>query len=72
MNARDLLAWFAPRLRPARVCEACGQEFHCGASVWGCWCAEVKLNDAQRAALRAKHRDCLCRACLEKAVNRAP
>jgi hypothetical protein len=69
MNARALLAYVAPSLRAAQKCAACGEEFHCGASVWGCWCAEVKLTDAQRAALRAKYRGCLCRNCLEKAAR---
>ena len=55
---------------PNETCVACGQPFHCGASLRGCWCAEVQLTDAQRAKLRATHdaKRCLCRACLEKAA----
>ncbi len=47
-------------------CEACGNEFMCGASLRGCWCSEVKLSDEQRARLRSLYSDCLCRDCLEK------
>ena len=54
---------------PNETCGACGQPFHCGASLRGCWCAEVQLTDAQRAHLRATHdaSRCLCRPCLERA-----
>ena len=69
MNPKSLLAYVLPSLRPNQRCEACGEEFHCGASLTGCWCSEVKLSDATRAELRAKYRECLCRACLEKAAQ---
>jgi hypothetical protein len=46
-------------------CEACGNEFTCGASLKGCWCAEIKLDDQDRAALKSCYSDCLCRECLE-------
>ena len=49
----------------AVVCESCGEEFKCGAGLSGCWCAEVRLDEATRAELRARFRRCLCRACLE-------
>jgi len=49
-----------------RVCEACGNEFSCGASLRGCWCSEINLSDATRAELKGLYRDCLCRDCLEK------
>jgi hypothetical protein len=49
-----------------RVCEACGNEFVCGASLRGCWCSEINLSDATRAELKSLYRDCLCRGCLEK------
>ena len=69
MKLRKIVSYIAPSLRPSQKCEACGEEFHCGASVWGCWCAQSKLTDVQRTALRAKYRNCLCRACLEKAAR---
>ncbi|MBC7910945.1 MAG: cysteine-rich CWC family protein [Pyrinomonadaceae bacterium] len=47
-------------------CEACGSEFTCGARLKGCWCSEIKLNDAVRAGLRERYEHCLCRACLEQ------
>jgi hypothetical protein len=49
----------------AEVCESCGAEFRCGASLAGCWCAEVALDEAARAELRGRFRRCLCRECLE-------
>jgi hypothetical protein len=49
-----------------RVCESCGSEFSCGASLKGCWCSEINLSDETRTELRGLYRDCLCRDCLEK------
>jgi Cysteine-rich CWC len=53
-----------------RRCEACGNEFSCGASLRGCWCAEIELSDVARAELQDLYRNCLCRACLEMASGR--
>jgi hypothetical protein len=64
---RNALGYILPMVRPSEKCEACGKQFHCNASVWGCWCAEIKLSDAARARLKEKYRGCLCRECLEKA-----
>ncbi|MGB8509391.1 MAG: cysteine-rich CWC family protein [Pyrinomonadaceae bacterium] len=47
------------------TCESCGQAFACGASLDGCWCAGVELDETARAELRARYKSCLCRACLE-------
>ena len=55
-----------PGLRRTLTCESCGSEFSCGASLKGCWCAEVKLSEATRAELRQQFGDCLCRGCLER------
>lgn len=66
MKLRELVVLAAARLgRGASRCESCGAEFSCGASLAGCWCSEVELDDAARAGLRARFRRCLCRACLE-------
>ena len=46
-------------------CESCGKDFVCGMSLKGCWCAEIKLDDETRSALRSKYQECLCRECLE-------
>jgi hypothetical protein len=56
---------------PNETCAACGQPFHCGASLRGCWCTTVSLTSAQRATLRAAHdaKRCLCRPCLERAAS---
>ena len=51
------------------ICEACGAAFTCGAGLGDCWCAEVKLGEAARAALRERYERCLCRACLEGFVG---
>ena len=47
------------------TCEACGQPFACGATLAGCWCAEIELSAAARAEIGARYQSCLCRACLE-------
>ena len=47
-----------------KICEACGNEFSCGASLRGCWCSEIDLNDETRVDLKSQYRDCLCRDCL--------
>ncbi|MGH9790512.1 MAG: cysteine-rich CWC family protein [Candidatus Acidiferrales bacterium] len=58
--------------RPARAagpnptCPACGEQFACGATLCGCWCAEAKLSEAARAALRERYSGCLCRDCLQR------
>jgi hypothetical protein len=51
------------------ICEACGKEFSCGASLKGCWCSEVKLTDQQRNELRSRYSDCLCGDCLKKVAD---
>ena len=59
---------------PNETCAACGEPFHCGASLRGCWCADITLTDAQRAGLRATHdaKRCLCRSCLDRAASVVP
>ncbi len=58
-----------PVLRKTQACEACGETFACEISLGtGCWCGEIKLSGETRAELRAKYKNCLCRACLEKAA----
>jgi len=51
-----------------RVCESCGKEFSCGASLQGCWCSEINLGPEARADLKARFHDCLCRSCLEQSA----
>ncbi|MGH9831871.1 MAG: cysteine-rich CWC family protein [Blastocatellia bacterium] len=54
-----------PFRRAPRACESCDQSFVCGASLKGCWCFNIKLSAAVRKQMRARYKDCLCRACLE-------
>ena len=55
------------------TCEACGQEFGCGAlSPGGCWCAKVETTEETRAELKRRYRDCLCPSCLERASAQNP
>lgn len=65
MSLRTLLRVFVPRWPRELTCARCGARFTCGASLAGCWCAEFHLSDTQRAELRGRYRDCLCRTCLE-------
>jgi hypothetical protein len=66
---RKMLALVSPRWRDPSTCASCGEPFICGATLGGCWCTEVKLNEDARARLRAKFTGCLCRACLERAAQ---
>jgi Cysteine-rich CWC len=60
-----LIELIQPEKRAPRECEACGQPFRCGASLTGCWCFSIKLDEATRQQLRAQYTRCLCRDCLE-------
>jgi len=66
MELGVLKRMFPLRGGKAEVCGACGKAFECGATLSDCWCAEVKLTDAQREELKGKYRGCVCRECLEK------
>ena len=68
MRWPKLKALFSAGARAPETCEACGKAFVCGAKLAGCWCAEVKLTEAQRAGLKAKYQRCVCRECLEAAA----
>jgi hypothetical protein len=63
---RKLAAIISPSIAGPSRCEACGNEFSCGASLRGCWCSEINLSDELRADLKSKYRGCLCRECLER------
>ena len=66
MALREMVDLVLPQYREPATCEACGASFMCGASLAGCWCAEIKLSEDARARLRSRYERCLCRACLEK------
>lgn len=65
MSLRELTGYILPQFREPSTCEACGAKFTCGATLYGCWCAEIKLSDEARAELSKRYERCLCRACLE-------
>jgi hypothetical protein len=66
MTLRKLLSFVSLRWREPSLCEACGDQFICGATIRGCWCTEIKLGETTRAQLRERYKQCLCRACLER------
>jgi len=66
MRGPKLKAFFSAGARGPETCEACGKAFVCGAAMAGCWCAEVKLSEAQREELKKKYPGCVCRECLEE------
>jgi len=68
---RKLAVLMSPRLSRGLTCEACGNAFTCGASLSGCWCAEISLSDELRTELKSRYRDCLCRDCLERFAQTA-
>lgn len=69
MKLKTALGFISEKYKEPTVCEACGEEFTCGATVMGCWCTELKLTDEARAELKSKYKACLCRKCLEKAAT---
>jgi Cysteine-rich CWC len=48
-----------------KTCEACGQEFGCGADAGNCWCFNLEADPATLEKAAASYRDCLCPNCLE-------
>jgi hypothetical protein len=46
-------------------CSKCGLTFECG-GLFGCWCRQVKLDQAALAALKQQYDDCLCPSCLRQ------
>ncbi|HZE72576.1 MAG TPA: cysteine-rich CWC family protein [Pyrinomonadaceae bacterium] len=58
------------RWKEPSVCEACGNDFTCGATLSGCWCSDVKLTPDERNQLQNRYKNCLCRTCLEKVGNK--
>jgi hypothetical protein len=51
------------------TCPRCGGGFDCGASGERCDCFDIRLNDAQRAAVAAQFSGCLCLRCLRAIVQ---
>ena len=64
MKMKSVLGVFSDKYRDPSVCEACGDEFICGATITGCWCTNIKVTDAARAEMKEKFQRCLCPKCL--------
>lgn len=69
MKLNTALGFISEKYKEPSVCEACGEEFTCGATVMGCWCTGLKLTDEARADLKTKYQACLCRKCLEQVAG---
>ena len=69
IGLKTFAGFISPRWREPAQCEACGDEFTCGASLAGCWCSEVRLNQETRDELRSRYSGCLCRKCLDTAAG---
>lgn len=66
MKLKNALGIFSEKYKDPSVCESCGEEFVCGATLKGCWCMNMKVSDHARAEMKAKFNKCLCPNCLEK------
>lgn len=66
MKLKKALGFINEKYQEPSVCESCGNEFICGATLKGCWCMNLRLTDEARAELKSKFKDCLCQNCLEK------
>jgi hypothetical protein len=64
MKIRKALGIFSEKYKDPSVCESCGEEYICGATVKGCWCMKLKVSDEARAEMKAKFEKCLCPTCL--------
>ncbi len=51
-------------LAKEKRCSKCGVAFDCG-GLFGCWCRDVTLTEAELAGLRQQYSDCLCPTCLK-------
>jgi hypothetical protein len=66
MKLKKALGLISEKYKEPSVCESCGEAFTCGASLKGCWCAEIKTSEETRRNLKEQFQSCLCRSCLEK------
>lgn len=65
MKLKKALGFISEKYKEMSVCESCGKEFICGATINGCWCFKVKLSEDTRKELKSEFTDCLCQNCLE-------
>ncbi len=66
MKLKNALGFISEKYKEPSVCQSCGEEFVCGATLKGCWCMEIELSEKARQNLKTRFRNCLCRNCLEK------
>ena len=66
MKAKNAPGFISEKNKTPSVCESCGEEFTCGATLKGCWCMNVELSDKTREHLNTNFKNCLCKNCLEK------
>lgn len=52
------------------ACPRCAKPFECGIDTGDCWCREVTLDPATRAAFATYYEGCLCRDCLTAMEDR--
>ncbi len=64
MKIGKALGIFSEKYKDPSVCESCGEEYICGATVMGCWCMSVNTTDEARAEMKQKFSKCLCPKCL--------
>ena len=64
MKLKKALGIFSEKYKDPSICESCGDEFICGATVMGCWCMNLKVPDEGRADMKEKYAKCLCPKCL--------
>jgi hypothetical protein len=58
----------APDPTPS-TCPRCGGGFDCGAQAGRCDCFDIRLDEAQRAAVAERFDGCLCLGCLRAIVQ---
>ena len=66
MNLKNAIGFISEKYKTPSVCESCGEEFTCGATLKGCWCMNVEITEKTREQLKAEFKNCLCKNCLEK------
>lgn len=66
MKLKNALGFISEKYKEPSVCQSCGEEFVCGATLKGCWCMEIDLSEKVRQNLKTQFLNCLCRNCLEK------
>ena len=69
---RSLAELIYPSLREPQQCESCKKDFHCGASLKGCWCQQISISAETRRDMRRRYKECLCADCLTVLAGEQP